>query len=121
MYTISIEESFSASHALRNYPGPCSNIHGHNYKVIVCVEIENLNELGLAIDFHDLQKITMDTISILDHRHLNELEIFSVDNPSAENIAKYVYNEIREKLPTGALLKEIGVEESKGCKVTYSE
>jgi len=121
MYTIAIEETFSAAHSLRDYSGPCAQIHGHNYTVIVTVETERLDELGLAIDFHELKKITAGIVQELDHTNLNELSHFSYQNPSAENIARFVFTKMQEFLPPFVRLKEVGVEESKGCRVTYSE
>ncbi len=121
MYKITIEESFSAAHSLKDYSGPCSRTHGHNYKVIVSVEAENLDELGLAIDFHELKSITRKHIDLLDHQNLNDLDFFSFQNPSAENIARFFYTRIEEELPAYVKLIEIKIAESDCCTVSYSE
>ncbi len=121
MYTISIEGKFSAAHSLRDYSGPCANIHGHNYKVVVSVECEKLDDVGMAIDFHDLKKITNSTLDQFDHKNLNEMDIFSYQNPTAEHIARMIYNMIHENLPPYVRLKSVAVFESDTCSVTYSE
>jgi len=121
MYTITIEDKFSAAHQLRDYPGHCSRLHGHNYKVIVSVEAEKLDEIGLAFDFRELKTITHEAVNMLDHQNLNELDFFSYQNPSAENIARLLHSKIYEQLPPYVKLKEISIVESDGCVLTYSE
>lgn len=121
MYTITVEDKFSAAHRLRDYPGSCSRLHGHNYKVIVSVTTEDLDKIGLAFDFRELKKITHDAMEMLDHQNLNKLEPFLAVNPSAENIARVVYSEISKHLPDRVTLKEIKIVESEGCTITYTE
>ncbi len=98
MYEVAVEKTFAAGHALRNYKGKCENVHGHNYRVRVTLESERLSSNGLLIDFVDLKKHLMSIIDRLDHQFMNDVEPFTVTNPSAENLAKYFYDELAGKL-----------------------
>lgn len=121
MFKVSIEDKISAAHHLRGYDGKCAEPHGHNWKVIVRVMVEKLNNIGLAIDFYDLRSITKSVVDKLDHKDLNELEYFSDRNPSSENIARFLYENIQKQLPEDVRLEEVEVVESEGSTVTYSE
>ena len=121
MYTVSIEDSFAAAHSLRDYDGKCANLHGHNWKIVVKVLTEKLDDAGIAIDFHDLKAITKEFIDLLDHKNLNELDYFSYQNPTSENIARFLYAKIQERLPSYIKIDEIEVIESEGCSVIYAE
>ena len=93
MFEVSVEETFSAGHALRHYRGKCENVHGHNYRVAITAEGEGLNEItGLLVDFGDLKRLMRAVVARLDHQFLNDLAPFDAINPSAENIAKYFYD-----------------------------
>ncbi len=94
MFEISVEETFAAGHALRGYRGKCENIHGHNYKVRVTLRGPELGSIGLLIDFKDLKDAIHATIRKLDHQFLNEVPPFDSINPSAENLARYFYEEV---------------------------
>ena len=89
MYEVSVEYTFAAGHALRNYKGKCENVHGHNYKVRVTIGGKELNSTGLLVDFVDVRDAIKALVDRLDHRFLNDLPPFDQINPSAENIAKY--------------------------------
>jgi 6-pyruvoyltetrahydropterin/6-carboxytetrahydropterin synthase len=93
MFEVSVDEMFSAGHALRGYKGKCENPHGHNYKIRVVLEGPNLDSIGLLYDFIDLKKIMRGIIEGLDHKFLNDQAPFDKINPSAENLAKYFYEE----------------------------
>jgi 6-pyruvoyltetrahydropterin/6-carboxytetrahydropterin synthase len=93
MFEVTVEESFAAGHALRGYRGKCENPHGHNYKVRVTLAGDKLDEIGLLYDFKDLKAVMGEIIERLDHQFLNDLEPFRKMNPSAENLAKYFYDE----------------------------
>lgn len=103
MFEIFVEHSFAAGHALRNYKGKCENVHGHNYKVQVGMEGPQLDANGLLFDFAELKKRLRATSEYLDHQFINDLKPFDELNPSAENIAKYIYDEIQRELPGGKL------------------
>ena len=98
MFQVSVEESFAAGHALRGYRGKCENVHGHNYKVRVTLEGPSLDSIGLLYDFKDLKEAMQCAIRKLDHQFMNDIPPFDVVNPSAENLAKYFYEEISRLL-----------------------
>lgn len=99
MFEVSVEYTFAAGHSLRNYRGKCENVHGHNYRVRITVEGPELNDIGLLIDFVELKKQMRAVADRLDHQFINDLEPFTVLNPSAENLAKYFHDELSGKLP----------------------
>jgi 6-pyruvoyltetrahydropterin/6-carboxytetrahydropterin synthase len=94
MFEVTIEQTFAAGHSLREYKGKCENVHGHNYRVQVTVEGEQLNRIGLLVDFVDLKRAVREVTERLDHQWINDLEPFTIVNPSAENMAKYIYDEV---------------------------
>lgn len=100
MYKVRIEDDFAAAHFLRDYHGKCENLHGHNYKVFVYLKGESLNKGGMLYDFTFLKKDLKSILSILDHTNLNDLEINGKSvfnqNPSAERIAKYIFDKLME-------------------------
>src|ERR1700740_3215254 len=98
MFEIVVEHTFAAAHALRNYRGKCENLHGHNYRVQVGIEGNDLDENGLLYDFADLKRGLRTTSEYLDHQNLNELAPFDKINPSAENIAKFICDEMQKNL-----------------------
>ncbi|HHW20920.1 MAG TPA: 6-carboxytetrahydropterin synthase QueD [Thermodesulfovibrio thiophilus] len=122
MYKLRIITDFDAAHQLRGYKGKCENIHGHNWKVEVEVMAENLNQIGLAIDFKELKNITDGVISKLDHTFINEIPPFTVINPSSENIARWIYMALRNKFAnTSVMLYSVTVWESDHASATYME
>lgn len=98
MFEVIIEETFAAGHALRNYRGKCENVHGHNYRCQVTIEGAQLDSIGLLVDFVELKKVVHGVLDRLDHQWLNEFPPFDVLNPSAENIAKYIFDEVLDGL-----------------------
>ncbi|HVZ15691.1 MAG TPA: 6-carboxytetrahydropterin synthase QueD [Terriglobales bacterium] len=98
MFEVSVEDTFAAGHALRGYRGKCENPHGHNYKVQITLNGERLDNIGLLFDFKDLKAAMNEIIERLDHKFINDMEPFTELNPSAENMAKYFYEEIRSLL-----------------------
>jgi 6-pyruvoyltetrahydropterin/6-carboxytetrahydropterin synthase len=120
MFEVSIDYSFAAGHALRDYKGKCENIHGHNYKVRVTVEGENLDSTGLLVDFVDLRQAVKTIVNRLDHQFLNDLSPFDRVNPSAENIARYFSQELESKVQqNGARLHSVTVWETDNSFATY--
>jgi 6-pyruvoyltetrahydropterin/6-carboxytetrahydropterin synthase len=90
-YEVMIERNFSSAHQLRGYKGKCENLHGHNYKIEIFARGEELNNIGLLIDFGDLKSAADEIVKYLDHRNINELPPFDEElNPSAENLARYI-------------------------------
>lgn len=93
MYELKVMSNFSSAHALRGYNGKCENIHGHNWEIELVVFSDILNEIGLVVDFKILKKYLNEIMETLDHKFINDLDFFKKKNPSAENIAKYIYEE----------------------------
>ena len=119
MYRLSIELNISAAHQLRDYEGACARLHGHNWKVRVEVTTNKLNEIGIGIDFADLKKLTWQVIGKFDHNNFNIIAPFDRINPTAENIAKYFYDEIALLLPEGINLSLIEIWETDKYRVAY--
>jgi 6-pyruvoyltetrahydropterin/6-carboxytetrahydropterin synthase len=120
MFEVSIDHSFSAGHALRNYRGKCENTHGHNYKVRVTVEGENLDSTGLLVDFVALRRAVGKIVDRLDHKFLNELPPFDQLNPSAENIARYFSEQLEPQVnQNGARIQSVTVWETDTSFATY--
>lgn len=112
MFELRVESHFSAAHFLTDYHGKCENMHGHNYKVYAHIRGDYLNDGGMLMDFADIKKVLNEICDLLDHSNLNDMEVFK-QNPSAERIAKYIYDQILKKLPTlsakeNALIVETG-------------
>ncbi len=122
MFEVAVEETFAAGHALRGYKGKCENVHGHNYKVRVVLAGEKLDQTGLVYDFVELKQRIGEVVRSLDHRFLNDMPPFTELNPSAENIAKYFYDELTQRLAAsanGARLREVTVFETEVTSATY--
>lgn len=121
MYEVKIISEFHSAHRLRNYKGKCENLHGHNWKVEVSVESPVLDKNGFVIDFIDLKKITNDFLKKLDHKVLNSLPFFKRRNPSAEHIARLIFDAVSQKLPHGLGAKSVAVWETGANCAIYSE
>jgi 6-pyruvoyltetrahydropterin/6-carboxytetrahydropterin synthase len=122
MFQVSVEETFSAGHALRGYKGKCENVHGHNYRVRVTVEGSQLDNIGLLCDFAHLKQALREVIAILDHQFVNDLEPFKTVNPSAENLAKYFYEQVSarlQNLPPGARITDAVLWETDTARAQY--
>jgi 6-pyruvoyltetrahydropterin/6-carboxytetrahydropterin synthase len=122
MYELMVETQFSAAHQLRGYKGKCENLHGHNWRVQVVINSEKLNDIGLAIDFHELKKLTDEFVSSLDHAVLNEIFPFTEINPSSENIARWLYDSLTKKFSDSPVqVSSVTVWESETASATYYE
>jgi 6-pyruvoyltetrahydropterin/6-carboxytetrahydropterin synthase len=123
MFQVSVEDTFSSGHALRGYRGKCENVHGHNYRVRITVEGSQLDSIGLLVDFTLLKQVMREIIGRLDHQFINDLEPFRTVNPSAENLAKYFYDEMQsglKSLPPGARITEATIWETDTSQAKYS-
>jgi 6-pyruvoyltetrahydropterin/6-carboxytetrahydropterin synthase len=98
MFEVTVEATFSSGHYLRNYRGKCENPHGHNYKVLVTLIGKELDASGLLLDFKLLKQVMRPVVEYLDHQMINDLEPFTTVNPSAENLAKYFFDETSKQL-----------------------
>lgn len=120
MFEVEIISSFAAAHRLRQYKGKCERLHGHNYRVHVTVRDSSPKSDGMVIDFGDLKTTTNDIIEKLDHRLVNEIRPFDQIEPSAENLAKFIFDEIEQGLgERGHLLYSVGVWESETSVARY--
>lgn len=125
MYEVTVEDSFAAGHYLRNYKGKCENPHGHNYKVRITLRGAELDKAGLLLDFRDLKEVMKHVIDRLDHQMLNEIEPFTALNPSAENLAKYFYDQASGRLTSltsgRVAVREVTIWETDSTTARYSE
>jgi len=120
MYQVSVEGHFDAAHYLRGYHGKCENLHGHRFKVVVSLKAVKLNEIGLAYDFVDLKRHLGEVIAQFDHTCLNDVLPFDKINPSSENIAATIYDQLKPHFSDEVSLLSIEVWESPQSCVTYS-
>ncbi|MGQ9534688.1 MAG: 6-carboxytetrahydropterin synthase QueD [bacterium] len=118
MFEISVQGSFSAAHQVKGYKGDCADVHGHTYKVEVKMKIEKLDKLGMAIDFRKAKMILKKILSGLDHKNLNHLPFFKRRNATAEWVAVYIYQHMKEKIKN---IKSVTVWEGLENSVSYSE
>jgi 6-pyruvoyltetrahydropterin/6-carboxytetrahydropterin synthase len=120
MYEVSVERVFSAAHSLRGYAGCCENLHGHNWRVEATVRATVLDELGLAVDFRVLKQALDDALAPLDHGHLNEIPPFDQTNPSCENIARHLYDQLSAALNNDRVrVARVRVWESEGSSAMF--
>jgi 6-pyruvoyltetrahydropterin/6-carboxytetrahydropterin synthase len=120
MFDVFIKTHFSAGHHLRNYPGNCERPHGHNWNVTVTVRATELDELGMGIDFRTLKTAVNTVMEELDHCDLNDHPAFSDQNPSSENLARYIFQQLRPGLLSPRYqLDHVTVGETENTGVTY--
>jgi 6-pyruvoyltetrahydropterin/6-carboxytetrahydropterin synthase len=120
MFEITVEETFAAGYALRNYRGRCENVHGHNYRVEVTLAGPELDAIGLLVDFSEIKKVMHAVVDRMDHQFLNDLPPFDVLNPSAENMARYICEQIGGQLPPGpARVTAVKLWETDTASATY--
>jgi 6-pyruvoyltetrahydropterin/6-carboxytetrahydropterin synthase len=98
MYKLNVIGSFASAHKLNGYDGLCRNLHGHNWKVRVCVMCDRLDEIGMAMDFGIIKTNLNELLNELDHRFLNELPAFKELNPTSENLARHIFEQMSQKL-----------------------
>jgi len=104
VYELKIVTQFAAAHSLRNFHGKCEDLHGHNWKVEVYVQADRLDETELVMDFGEIKKETAAVLDELDHKHLNDLEFFQTNNPSSENIARFIYERLAPRIERGRVV-----------------
>lgn len=121
MFTISVERHFQASHQLTMPDGSKEPIHDHDWVVTVILSSEKLNNMGIVMDFQALKAMIDKTIAGFDNKPLESIGYFQQNNPSAENVAKYIYDKLLTKLPEGVKLQNVRVVEEPGCSATFRE
>jgi len=118
MYQICVSSKFSAAHNLRNYNGKCENLHGHTWKVELCLQGAGTNEDGFLCDFRDVKRSLSEMLDIFDHSYVNDVKPFDKINPTAENLAFYIFTEMKKQFSE---LKEVVVWESEDARAVYSD
>lgn len=122
MYELTVISYFSSAHNLRGYEGACENLHGHNWKVEVEARAEKLDKIGMVVDFKKLKEAVRQIIDRLDHRYLNEVPPFDVENTTAENIARHIYTGVSAVFNNGGVrISRVRVWESENSAAAYSE
>ena len=122
MYEATIEAHFSSAHRLRQYNGECERLHGHNWDVEVSVVSEKLNDLGMVIDFKELKEKTNVLMDKFDHQYLNEVPPFTELNPTTENMARYIFDELSKIINTDSIkVSKVTVWESPICCASYGK
>lgn len=120
LYALTVRTSFAAAHRLREYEGNCERLHGHNWQVEVTVESPVLDRRGIAIDFRAVKGALGEALAGFDHRYLNEVPPFDALNPSSENLARHVFEEMERKIPGPVRVARVTVWESEDARAEYS-
>lgn len=122
MYHVTVRQHFDAAHSLRGYSGRCERLHGHRFEVAVTLSGDRLNEIGILYDFTELKGQLKELLELLDHVNLNEVPPFDSQNPSSENLARFIYGELKGRLGISAgLLAKVQVWESPEAWAVYEE
>ena len=127
MYRMTVESQFSAAHAIREYPGPCCQLHGHNYRVVAHLQGSELDALDMLIDYAEVKAALARTLEPFDHGYLNECAEFATVNPTSEAIARTLFHRLTaellttEKLRRRVRISEVTVYESDRQGVGYGE
>lgn len=124
MFELTVVTHFEAAHCLPGYPGKCARLHGHNWTVEVCVGSEQLDELGMVIDFKVIKQHVMEITEQLDHRYLNELDAWRSKLPTAEHLAQFIYRALRTSVgldKPNVKVIYVKIWESAGSAVLYRE
>ncbi|MDH3584433.1 MAG: 6-carboxytetrahydropterin synthase [Phycisphaerae bacterium] len=121
MYELNVERHFRAAHALRLYDGSREPLHEHAWKVVVDVAADQLDQIELVMDFHELQGIIDRALGPLEGRNLNNLDVFKTVNPSAERVAEHIYRAIAAELPASVRLSRVTVTEAPGCRASFQD
>ncbi len=119
MYELTVKSHFDAAHALRGYPGECRNLHGHTWDVEVTVGGAQLDEIGIVYDFKLLKEDLVGVLSDYDHAYINDVPPFDVVSPTAENLARVVFERLAERVDPRVQVLEVAVWESPVAKLTY--
>ena len=122
MYEVTIKTGFAAAHQLRLYDGKYENLHGHNWTAQVTVEADELDPIGVGIDFVKLKAMVEKNLSELDYHNINEVPPFDEQNPSAENIARWLFLKLKVEVNKNSTrIKRVEIFEMEGCGASYFE
>jgi len=120
MFKLKVTTHFAAAHQLKMVSDKCENMHGHNWKIEVTISGHQLNDAGVLIDFGDLKRHVSGIMDTLDHKFLNELDVFSDGNPSSENIALYIAESLNRRISdNGIQVDRVTAWESEDACATY--
>jgi 6-pyruvoyltetrahydropterin/6-carboxytetrahydropterin synthase len=121
-FTLKVLSDFAAAHSLREYPGACQRLHGHNWKIETEVSATQVNELGMVMDFKEIKRAVRAVTDRLDHQYLNDLVPFNELNPTAEHIALHIFQALAERLNDGNVrVHAVTVWETDRASARYSE
>lgn len=120
MYEVSVEKTFAAAHKIVGYQGDCANIHGHTWKVVLTICNDKLNDQGMVVDFRYAKMVLDKVLANYDHKYLNEVTPFDKTNPTAENIAYFLYWELKGCFHDCSL-KKVTVWESPTSSASFRE
>jgi len=122
MYKLNVTSDFSSAHRLNGYEGLCKNLHGHNWKVRIGIICKKVDKIGMTIDFGEVKKNLHEIMLMLDHTYLNDLEHFKNINPTSENIAKFIFGEMKKRITVpDCKIAEVEVWESDITSMVYFE
>jgi 6-pyruvoyltetrahydropterin/6-carboxytetrahydropterin synthase len=121
MFEVSVEKTIACAHRLFDYDGPCEELHGHNYRIVVTYKGDQLDRYGMLVDFGDIKKALYAVLDTLDHKYLNDLPAFRDLSPSAENIAAHIYRELKVVTFERGRLLSVSVWETPTQVATYRE
>ena len=122
MYEVNVKAGFSAAHQLRLYDGKYENLHGHNWSAQVTVEADELDAMGVGIDFVKLKQMVEEILNKLDYQNINEIPPFDELNPSAENIARWLFLKLKDQVGSHTTrVKRVEICEMEGCGASYFE
>ena len=124
MFEVTVEAEFSAAHCIRDHPGKCSRLHGHNYRVAVVLAGDRLDDNDMLLDFTQAKAVVAEVVDALDHTHLNDLPAFQERNVTTESIARHIFDAVRDRLPDDAAKRvrvgRVTVWEGPRSSVTYT-
>ncbi len=121
MYRIAVKTHFDSAHLIRNHKGKCRNLHGHRWEIEVVFSGTEPDEMGMIMDFRDIKNILKEITDRYDHHNLNEIPPFDMINPTAENIARIIFQDIKKRTPEQMNLEEVKIWESPDAWVSFSE
>ena len=122
MYDVTVKTGFAAAHQLRLYDGKYENLHGHNWTAQVSVEADELDPIGVGIDFVKLKAMVEKNLRELDYHNINEVPPFDEQNPSAENIARWLFLKLKVEVNSNSTrMKRVEICEMEGCGASYFE
>jgi len=118
-YALTVGTSIAAAHRLREYDGNCERLHGHNWRIDVTVESKTLDDRGIALDFREIKLLLSEILSRYDHMYMNDVSPFDTLNPSSENFARHIFEEMEKRVPPPVKVSKVAVWESEGARAEY--